>query len=278
VLYVSIQNGLLDLGRNAMAKATESRTGRLPDQRVKLVVFASYVAWLLLLKGFAVLAMTISAMAILLAFVSPAPGALYRRWARAFPAAVIVVALFWIFAPAEEGAWFVVLGKTFGPQGFWHGLFFAVRFLGFLLGGFYLYEVSSPEKMARALLWFLTPLKALKIPIHLLYYIIWFAARSIPVLAGEAQIISLAQRSRGVTFTGSPKRRLAGVLSLIVPVFAAAARRSDRFALALEARGFDPHSHYQAHPLGCLRPVDAYWLTGLTVLWMVFIAWWWRAL
>ncbi len=261
-----------------MMEMFERQSSSGPDQRVKLVVFVSYVAWLLLLKGFAILAVTIGAMVIVLAFVSPEPGAVFRRWAKVFPAALIVVVLFWIFAPAEKETWFAIFGKSFGPQGVAQGAFFAARFLGFLLGGFYLYEASSPEKMARALLWFSAPLRALKIPVHLLYYIIWFALRSIPVLAGEAQTVSLAQRARGARLAGSPRQRLAGVLSLIVPVFAAAVRRSDRFALALEARGFDPNKHYRFHPLGRLSRSDGYWLVGLTVSWFFFIAWRWRML
>jgi energy-coupling factor transporter transmembrane protein EcfT len=69
---------------------------------------------------------------------------------------------------------------------------------------------------------------------------------------------------------------LAGVLSLVLPVFAASVRRSDRFALALQARGFDPHEHYRCHPPGGLTHGDKFWVAGLLAAWVLFAVWRWR--
>jgi len=222
------------------------------------------------------LGVVVGAMCLLLVFLSPAPGALFRKWIKTVPAALVVVLLYWVFAPPGGAIWFTIFDKPFGPDGLQTGAFFAGRFLGFLLGGFYLYESSSPERLARALLWFCAPLRAFKIPVHLLYYIVWFAMRSIPVLSEEAQVTRLAQRARGARFGGRLRERLPAVLSLMVPVFAAAVRRSDRFALSLQARGFDPDSHYRQHSMPLPAFLDFIWLAGLAVAWILFILWRWR--
>jgi energy-coupling factor transport system permease protein len=246
------------------------------DERVRLLVFLSYVSWLVLLRGFPMLGVVVGGMCLLLLLLSPAPGALFGKWARTIPAALIVVILYWIFAPPGGEVWFSLFGKPFGPDGLRTGTFFASRFLGFLLGGFYLYESSSPERMARGLLWFFAPLRKVGIPVHVLYYIIWFAMRSVPVLTEEAQTTRLAQRARGARLYGNPRERLQAALSLMVPVFASAVRRSDRFALSLQARGFDPTTHYQRHSIPSPTITDYLWLAGLAVAWILFILWRWR--
>lgn len=250
---------------------TTENTHTAPDQRVLLSVFASYTAWLLLVREIVSLLVVVGLMAALHLLFSPAPRMIFRRWCGTFPAALIIAAVFWIFAPAEEQFLFSIWGKSFGWPGLVQGLFFAVRFLGFLLGGFFIYALSTPEKLARAVLWFCTPLHVLKIPVHLLYYIIWFAMRSIPVLAVEANMTKLAQQARGAQLAGSLRQRLAGMLSLVIPVFAASARRADHFALALQARGFDPAFHYRRRMPGRLQAVNGFWLAGLTVAWILFI-------
>jgi energy-coupling factor transport system permease protein len=248
-----------------------AKSNMAPDQRVLLAVFASYTAWLLLAGGIVGLSAAMALMAMLHLLFSPASRMVFRRWLGAFPAAFIIITVFWVFAPSEGPFIFSLLGKSFGLRGLEQGVFFALRFLGFLLGGFFIYALSTPEKLARAVLWFCAPLRLLKIPVHLLYYIIWFAMRSVPVLAVEANMIKLAQLARGAKLAGSPRKRLTGVLSLIIPVFAAGARRSDRFALALQARGFNPRRNYHLHPPGRLRPADGFWLAGLAAGWILFI-------
>ena len=252
-----------------------SGQSKTPDERVGLLVFVSYVLWLLLLNDLRALAVVVGAMVLLLVYVSPAPGAVLGRWARGLPAAALVVVLFWSFAPAEAQSWFTLLGKSFGPWGLWQGTFFAARFMGFLLGGLYVYETSTPEQTARAALWFAAPLRLLRLPIHLLYYIIWFAMRSIPLLAQEALIVGLAQRARGARLTGGRRWWSPDALALIIPVFAAAARRSDRFATALEARGFSPVEHYRIRSPRLFAARDGLWAVGLAIAWAVFGCWRW---
>ena len=246
-----------------------------PDERVGLLVFFSYVLWLLLVKDLIMLGAVVVALGVLLAHVSPSPAAVFIRWLKSVPAALLVAVLFWIFAPVDAQSWFTVLGKSFGPKGLAQGAFFAARFMGFLLGALFLYATSTPERMARAVLWFFAPLRLMKVPVHLLYYIIWFAMRSVPVLTEEARIVSLAQRARGARLSTTNRWWSRDVLVLIIPVFAAAARRSDRFATALEARGFSPDEHYRLQSHRRLRVIDGIWVAALAVSWAAFGYWRW---
>ncbi len=245
------------------------------DERVKLALFASYTIWLVLVNEFSMLALISGALLILAMIVSPTPLVFLGRWFRLFPAGLIVLLVYWAFAPAEPRIWFTVFGLRFGPEGFSQGLFIGARLLGFILGGMFLYEISSPEKSARAFVWFLQPLRVFKVPIYLLYYIAWFTARFVPVLTDEARYVGLAQRARGARLTGPLQLRLTGLLSLIIPVFAAAARRSDRFALALEARGFNTSTYHRRYLPHRLKAFDILSLICLLIAWIGLIIWRW---
>jgi energy-coupling factor transport system permease protein len=253
--------------------SSTTHTKPLPDQRVLLAVLVSYTAWLLLTQTLVGFGIIIGIIVLLQMLFSPAPRNVFRRWFGALPAALVIAVVFWLFAPVNGPVLFSIWGKSFTQDGLARGVFFAVRFLGLVLGGLFLYTTSTPEKLARATLWFCAPLRVFRVPVHLLYYIVWFAMRSAPVVAGEAQLIKLAQQARGLQFSGKIQARLYGTLSMIIPVFAAAARRSDRFALALQARGFDPARQYRSRAKTGLHLIDGYWLAGLLLGWLVFLLW-----
>ena len=242
-----------------------------PDQRILLAWFVSYTAWLLLVDSLIPLGILVVLIAGIQAFSSPAPHRTFRRWIGAVPAAIIIAAVYWAFSATGGKVIFSIWGKPFGVQGLFQGVFFAVRFLGFLLGGFLVYSLSTPEKLSRAVLWFCSPLRHLGVPIHMVYYVVWFAIRTIPVLVGESNIVRLSQQARGARPAGMMHLQLSGTQSFIIPVFAAAVRRADGFALALQARGFDPATCYRKYPLGRLRPVDGLWLAGLAAAWAIFL-------
>lgn len=67
------------------------------------------------------------------------------------------------------------------------------------------------------------------------------ALRFIPVLAGEASRVSMAQKARGADpGRGGVRARARAVLSLLLPLFTGVFRRADELAVALESRGYVP--------------------------------------
>jgi energy-coupling factor transport system permease protein len=63
--------------------------------------------------------------------------------------------------------------------------------------------------------------------------------RLAPMFADTVRTILEAQRSRGLdTEAGGPVRRMRSYVPLLIPVFAAAIRRADQLAIALESKGF----------------------------------------
>ena len=63
------------------------------------------------------------------------------------------------------------------------------------------------------------------------------AARLVPMVAAEWQILSLGRRARGVS-TGSPLTAVRLLLGKVLALLVGAVRRASRLAIAMEARGF----------------------------------------
>ena len=101
---------------------------------------------------------------------------------------------------------------------------------------------TKPMDLTYGLEWYMTPLKLVKFPAHIIAMIISIALRFIPTLLEETNRIMKAQASRGVDFTrGGPAKRFKAIISLIVPLLFSAFQRSDELAEAMEIRGYDPN-------------------------------------
>ena len=103
-------------------------------------------------------------------------------------------------------------------------------------------STTKPMDLTYALEWYMTPLKVVKFPTHIVAMTLSIALRFIPTLLDETQRIMKAQASRGVDFNkGGLFKRIGAVLSLIVPLFVSAIGRSEELSNAMEARGYDPY-------------------------------------
>jgi energy-coupling factor transporter transmembrane protein EcfT len=160
------------------------------------------------------------------------------KWA--LPFAVLVFCLYVLLAsPSGETIW------NWGPvainrEGLTTGGRLSLRFVTFVALARTVSTILTPTGLAVGVTRLLWPLKALGVGIESVYYLVFFIARMAPVLTEEAQIIQFGQRSRGLTVATSWYRRVTGSAALIVPIFAAAMRRSERLSLALTSRGFNP--------------------------------------
>src|SRR5574344_745675 len=100
---------------------------------------------------------------------------------------------------------------------------------------------TKPLDLTYALEWYLTPLKWVGFPSHVVAMTITLALRFIPTILEDVNRIMKAQASRGVDFEhGKLGAKFRAIISLIVPLFVSSFIRSDDLANAMECRGYDP--------------------------------------
>lgn len=100
---------------------------------------------------------------------------------------------------------------------------------------------TKPLDLTYALEWYLTPLKWIGFPSHVVAMTITLALRFIPTILEDVDRIMKAQASRGVDFEhGKIGAKFRAIISLIVPLFVSSFIRSDELANAMECRGYDP--------------------------------------
>lgn len=104
-------------------------------------------------------------------------------------------------------------------------------------------STTTPMNLTYALEWYMTPLKLIKFPAHIVAMTISIALRFIPTILDEVSRIIKAQSSRGVDFEhGGMIKKFGAIISLIIPLFVSAIGRSEELSNAMEARGYDPYA------------------------------------
>ena len=118
-----------------------------------------------------------------------------------------------------------------------------IRLIMMLMITMILTSSTKPMDLTYGLEWYLTPLKVVKFPSHIVAMTLSIALRFIPTLIDETNRIIKAQASRGVDFNhGGPFKRFRAIFSLIIPLFVSAITRSEELSDAMEARGYDPYA------------------------------------
>ena len=125
---------------------------------------------------------------------------------------------------------------------FYQAGFIILRILLMLGLTMILTSTTKPMDLTYGLEWYMSPLKVIKFPAHIIAMMISIALRFIPTLLEETERIMKAQASRGVDFSrGRLSKRLKAIISLIIPLLISAFQRSDELAEAMEIRGYDPN-------------------------------------
>lgn len=108
---------------------------------------------------------------------------------------------------------------------------------------------TTPTAIISGLERMLHPLSKTGFPVAELLMIMNLTMAFIPFFLEEGERIRMAQASRGLSLQeGSLKKRLEGILSLLVPLWRGAFERSAQLAEAMEARGYSggvPRTHLQ---------------------------------
>lgn len=130
---------------------------------------------------------------------------------------------FWIFTITVEGikaAFYMIL-----------------RILMLITCTLILTYTTSPILLTDGLERLLSPLKAIRLPIHELSMMMSIALRFIPTLISETDKIISAQKARGASFdSGNLLEKAKALVPVLVPLFISAFRRADELAVAMECR------------------------------------------
>ena len=126
---------------------------------------------------------------------------------------------------------------TITTEGLVRAIFMVIRILMLISGTFLLTYTTSPISLTDGLESLLSPLKAIRLPVHELSMMMCIALRFIPTLIEETDKIMSAQKARGADFeSGSLLQRVKALVPILVPLFISAFRRADELATAMECR------------------------------------------
>ena len=100
---------------------------------------------------------------------------------------------------------------------------------------------TKPLDLTLGLESLMSPLKKIKINVHVFAMMISIALRFIPTLLEETDKIMKAQASRGLDIeNGKLRDKIRGLIALIIPLLVSSFHMASDLANAMEVRGYDP--------------------------------------
>ncbi len=204
------------------------------DPRVKLVGTLVYMVSLFIVNGFGYIICALF-LAVLI-YVSRLPFLYMVRGLKAIFVLLAVTAALNLLFTSGETLWsYGIINITY--QGVSTALSMALRVVLLVLGASLMTLTTTPTKLTDGLGSLMRPLNKLKLPVHEIAMMMSVALRFIPILTEETDKIMKAQSARGADFeSGKLIRRVKAMVPVLVPMFAAAFRRANDLALAMEAR------------------------------------------
>lgn len=123
-------------------------------------------------------------------------------------------------------------------EGIIRAIFMAVRVIILIVGtSTLLTYTTSPIALTDGIESLLSPLKKIKVPVHLFAMMMTIALRFIPTLVEETEKIMNAQKSRGADFSsGGLIKRAKALIPIIIPLFVSSFKRAEELATAMECR------------------------------------------
>jgi energy-coupling factor transport system permease protein len=246
------------------------------DPRVKVFVLAVLVAMVLLDQNLWWQALAF-AVGLGLFLTARLPGRWAWRTLWSFRWLLGLIFLLNLVLTREGNSLVRVAGFSFTDHGLRLGCAYFFRLVSLLLGGTWLMGTTEPMLMVRGIAAFLRPFRRW-LPGEEIALVIGMALRFFPLLLEEAEEITLAQRARGVDFRRQRwPRRIKGLLSMVIPLFLSALRRSGELTQAMEARGFVPGAFRTSYTELGWESADTL-TAGISVLSLLAgLAWRWLA-
>ena len=206
------------------------------DPRTKLLFLILYVVTVFLAQNFYALG-ACALVFVLVACFSGVPIHKLLRSVKGVLFLLVFMGALNLFLYDGETIWwewkFIVISK----EAVYYTIFLAARLFLLVLGSSLLTLTTTPVSLADGIESLLSPLKAIRFPVHELALIMSIALRFIPILTDETARIMNAQKARGADFeSGSLIQRVKAVLPILIPLLISAFRRADELGDAMDAR------------------------------------------
>ena len=121
-------------------------------------------------------------------------------------------------------------------QGATTGAFFAVRMVVLVAASFVVCLTTTTSQLLEAFRWYISPLRALRVPVDDIAFTLALSVRFIPQVEREFMTIRAAQVSRGADFGGSLVRAAKTWAAAFASLFIGLFRHADALAQAMDAR------------------------------------------
>jgi energy-coupling factor transport system permease protein len=212
------------------------------DPRMKIVLSIVYIVAIFLCKHVLSYALILLFTGFLIA-VGGIPFKFIRKSLKPIVIVLIITSfinLFWTEGSHQIFSWEIASWWTLTMywEGVWKALFMVTRVVLLVISvSLFLTYTTSPIQLTDALESLLSPLKAIKIPVHEFAMMMTIALRFIPTLIEETERIMNAQKSRGSDLSsGSLLKRVKAMIPILVPLFISAFQRAMDLATAMECR------------------------------------------
>lgn len=211
------------------------------DPRIKIVLVIAYIVGIFLCDSFLGYALTALLVFSVIA-TSRVPIGSALKSVRAITFLIVVTAVLNLFFYAGEAenwtaSWWIFTVKD-------TALIFAckmaLRLFFLVLGTSLLTLTTTPIELTDGIESLLSPLKAVRFPVHDVAMIMSIALRFIPTLMDETDKIMMAQKSRGADFeSGKLLSRAKALVPILIPLIVSAFRRADELAYAMDSRCYN---------------------------------------
>ncbi len=207
------------------------------DPRVKLLALIAYIVMLFIADNF----YSLFACAIVLAVSVAAARVPLGSVLRSVKAVIFILVFTAVLNLFFHGGtrlltppgWFVKIYL----EGVIFTVFFILRLFFLVMGSAVLTLTTTPVSLTDGLESLLSPLKAIRFPVHELALIMSIALRFIPTLIDETNRIISAQKARGADFeSGNIIKRVKAIIPILIPLLISAFRRAEELGDAMDAR------------------------------------------
>jgi len=209
------------------------------DPRMKIIMGILYIVACFLCKNVITFGLLMLS-ALLLIIISKIPVKIVIRSIKAIIFIMIFTAVLNIFWTKGEDYELLVSWRFINiySSGLYNAAFIVIRIVSMIIGtGIFLTYTTTPIQLTDGLEQLLSPLKALKVPVHEFAMMMTIALRFIPTIIEETEKIMAAQKARGADFSnGSLVKRAKALIPVLIPLFISSFRRAGELATAMTCR------------------------------------------
>ena len=209
------------------------------DPRIKVILAIVYIVASFLCKNIFSFALLLFS-ALVLVLISRIPLRIVLGSIKAIIFVMVFTAVLNVFWTKGDEANLLFSWKFINiyVDGLYNALFIIIRIICMIVGScMFLTYTTTPIQLTDGLEQLLSPLKALKVPVHEFAMMMTIALRFIPTIIEETEKIMAAQKARGADFTsGSLVKRAKALIPILIPLFISAFRRAGELATAMTCR------------------------------------------